>query len=245
MPLDFDAGHGVSIKLATRAPHSRTWTGRLGGGRLHEPVLTEHVLRTLSPGDTFVDVGAHLGWFSLLAAARGARVLAFEMQAGLAPLVQENVELNGFEERVSVIPCGLGSECGLVPYRRRSLSAAKGVSTEEDEDVLLAPCLTLDVALAGIRPALIKIDVEGFEGHVLEGGAETLARHRPPLVLELHDASTRYGHSIAGVLRTLDGLGYRLERFASHRREDGGDHLVPLAPGDFDAVRNDAAVLAH
>jgi FkbM family methyltransferase len=201
--LDVVANEDISVKFAMRSPHARKWAARYTTGKLHEPVLTAHVLELLSPGQTFVDVGAHLGWFSLLAAARGARVVAFEMQTGLIPLIHESVGLNGFEDRVLVIPAGLGSACGIVPYGRRSLSASKGVLTATPEEALYAPCLTMDAALEGIEPDLVKIDVQGFEGHVIDGGRGTLAGSAPAIIMEMHNSSTQYGHSIASVLTTL------------------------------------------
>jgi FkbM family methyltransferase len=243
--LEIHARPDVLVKFATRAPHAQNWFRRYLDGRLHEPVLTAHILDRLGPGNTFIDVGAHVGWFSVLAAARGARVLAFEMQAGLIPLINESISLNGYDERITVVPAGLGRQCGLIPYRRESLSASKGVSTTGGETDLYAPCLTLDVALAGTDfvPDLIKVDVQGFEGHFVDGARETLSAHRPALIMELHDAARDYEHSTAAVLSTLDAMGYEIEIFDSHRSDEQG--RAALRPEQFSAVEDDSLVLAN
>lgn len=241
--LDVSSIHGVSVRFALRTGHHRKFFGRYMDGTLHEPALTEHIVDFLSPGDTFIDVGAHLGWFSVLAAARGARVFAFEMQTGLIPLIHESLVLNDCADRVDVIGAGLGSSCGIVPYRRQSLSASKGVSTDIDDEVRYAPLLTMDAALAGVQPKLIKIDVQGFEGHVIEGAKETLVRSRAAVVVELHEATTQYGSSIAQVLTALSDLGYTIEMYSSHRSDARGRSRI--SPEQFGLVRDDSLIFAE
>ena len=235
--------HDLSVDFAMRRVPQRRWFRRYLDGRIHEPALTEHILDRTSPGVTFIDVGAHLGWFSVLAAARGAQVIAFEMQAGLVPMIQESVALNELDQLVSIVPAGLGSSCGLIPYPAESMAARSGVSVDDSENRLYAPCLTMDAALSDSEPDLIKIDVEGFEGHVLNGGRETLTKHRPSIVMELHDTTEKFGHSIAGVLEILDDLDYDLELFDAHRRE--GSSRSRLGPEDFDTLRTDSVVVAE
>jgi hypothetical protein len=79
---------------------------------------------------------------------------------------------------------------------------------------------------------------------VIEGASQTLTEHRPAIIMELHEASRQYGHSIEGTLTSLEELGYTIERFASHRGGDRRDR-EPLSRERFTTVKNDTAVLAR
>ena len=72
-----------------------------------QPALTRRMLETLEPGSLFVDVGANIGLFTILAAARvgrGGRVFAYECNPELLSFLERNVEMNWFSDRVRVVP---------------------------------------------------------------------------------------------------------------------------------------------
>lgn len=157
------------------AQHGMTGaTGNLYFG-LHEFADMAFVLHLLRPGDLFVDVGANIGSYSVLAAkVSGARVAAFEPDGGTMNILRRNVELNAIE--------------GLVDLHQQALSHADhdlwfstGMGTEnhvlanpEPGSVLLHGT-TLDRAMNGAVPIAFKVDVEGYEPRVLAGAEATLA----------------------------------------------------------------------
>ena len=156
-----------------------------------EPEIQSILERELAPGDVFVDAGASIGFFSLLAARivgpRG-RVISFEPQPGAAASVRTNVELNGFEH-VTVVEAALSSARGTAVLQGVGTATAHVNTEDEAIEGMRVDRISLDDFLAerpAIVPDLVKIDVEGHEASVLAGMRTTLAEHRPTLVVELH-----------------------------------------------------------
>ena len=99
------------------------------------------------------------------------KFLPFEMQRCLMPLIERNININGFTN-VHAINAAVGDKRGLAGYSRAQFSALLGIYPGIDPDDY-APMITLDDTMANFENiSIIKIDVEGFEGQVLEGGTE-------------------------------------------------------------------------
>lgn len=185
---------------------------------LWEPNETRLVAALLAPGDTFVDVGANIGWFTLLAARRvGPRggVVAIEATPDTLRTLEANLRRNGVGN-VALHGVAVGERDGTARIHahgeirnigRNSLipDAAAAVSWE-------VPARRLDDLLRDV-PAirLIKMDIEGAEGLALRGAAETLARpEAPDLLIEVVDGYLRaLGSSAAEVFGLLRGAGYQ------------------------------------
>lgn len=149
-------------------------TGNIYCG-LHEFVDMAFLLHLLRPGDLFVDVGANVGSYTVLASAVcGARTIAIEPDPGTVQSLKRNVEANGIGDRVTVIEAALGASPGTVRFTvgqdttNRVVVADAGVETREVE------VLTLDATLAKQAPVLVKMDVEGYEPQVVAGAASVL-----------------------------------------------------------------------
>ncbi|HWH13666.1 MAG TPA: FkbM family methyltransferase [Miltoncostaeaceae bacterium] len=188
--------------------------------RAHEVPEARWVRRLLRPGDLVVDVGANVGFFTLLAAAAvgpGGRVHALEPIPANAEVLERNLALNGLRN-VAVRRAAAGDHEGEI---RLGLDhpdpGERGVSGHYTEggarEAIAVPVVTLDALLAGGPPArLVKIDVEGAEPRVLAGMARTLG-DRPPdaLLLEVNPAAlARQGFSVPDMLDPLTEAGYRL-----------------------------------
>ena len=151
-------------------------TGNIYCG-LHEYEEMGLVLHVLRRGDVFVDVGANAGSYSVLAAgACGAHVVAFEPIGRAYAALCRNIARNGVGERVEARQEGVGSASGPLLFTT-DLDTCNHVvrAPLADGGTISVGCTTLDAALAGRGPRLIKIDVEGFEIEVLEGAHTTLA----------------------------------------------------------------------
>lgn len=142
-------------------------------------------LEQLHPGDVFVDIGANIGVYTLVAAQRGATVYAFEPHLLNALHLQRNVAANGFNDRVVVVPMALYSESGATRFAYRSLdpgSSGHQCGTPGDRVACEASTLKLSldaILTAGLLPrlacpALIKIDVDGAELEILIGARDVL-----------------------------------------------------------------------
>jgi FkbM family methyltransferase len=197
----------------------------------------------LEPGDTAIDVGAHIGFFAMQMAARvgpAGRVYAFEPFDANADLLERSVRENRFEDRIIVRRSAVGAAAGTatLTFPVETLNTG-GAYLLRDGTAPLAGNLRKTVpvvALDGLdlkRPVrLIKMDVEGAEPQVLEGARRILAEDRPAILSELHPTQLERasGTTAAGYLQSLTALGYRAHRF------EAGKVGAPLNEAPADAL---------
>lgn len=179
-----------------------------------------HVMRALlSSGDTFIDVGANFGTFSLLASrlvGPEGRVFAIEPQPSLAASISHSLGLSGITNcEVRHVACGesRGEARLLVPrndtgraglFRRFS---GRGRHDTNDVPMIALDDLTLEVPSTG--SVMLKIDVEGSEFGVLEGARQLIAGRRPTVLIELNPWSAQAaGRSTRELVELLSNLGY-------------------------------------
>lgn len=186
-------------------------TGNIYAG-LHELAEMAFLLHILRPGDLFVDAGANVGTYTILAAkCAGADVVAVEPAVDASRTIEANVKLNDVGNRVEVHRVALGARRGTVAFTT-SFDTVNHVATDRDRgvnrvEVEMAP---LDELLRGRIPAAIKIDVEGFETEVVAGARETL--QRPGLlavIMELNGAGARYGYNDSDLHRIMLSVGFQ------------------------------------
>jgi len=163
----------------------------------YEPGIQKLLREHLRPGDVFYDVGAHIGFFSIIAArlvGRSGRVFAFEAAPENVAALEQNVRKNAFQQ-IAIKQVAVWSKCGRIGFGRPYSGAlagavielAQGVSQATDDLQFEVPGITLDYfAETHLAPTLVKIDVEGAEGDVLEGATSLFHRHRPALICEVH-----------------------------------------------------------
>jgi FkbM family methyltransferase len=150
-------------------------TGNLYYG-LHEFMSMGLVLHFLRDGDLFLDAGANVGTYTVLASGVcRARTLAVEADADTARDLARNVEINGLQERVAIEILALGPSDGEVMFTT-GLGAMNQVVSERREGVRIVPQRTLDHVVGDAQPALLKLDVEKYEDQVLQGSIEVLKK---------------------------------------------------------------------
>jgi FkbM family methyltransferase len=210
----------------------RPWTVQLADGirircHPHSPISSaviyygladfeemRFLLDYLKAGDTFVDVGANVGVYSLLACSvPGVSVLAFEPSAATFERALENVRLNGLEDRVNLVRRAVGSSerqalltVGL--DARNSLVDGNAEETSAESVSVTTLDALADRGLEGV--ALVKVDVEGWETEVLEGAAALLEGRRPALIVEVND--------VEGLEQIRDRYGYTCVRYLPETR---------------------------
>lgn len=184
----------------------------------YEPEVTAVVRRLLRPGMGVLDLGANIGYFTLLAAALvgpSGHVLAVEPNPANARLLEASRRLNGFTH-VTVLQAAAGLETGLLVLHTAHSNGTTSDPPAAPEALLGAttvPCVPVDALLpAGRRIDLIKADVEGAEPKALRGCAGMILRDRPVIVSEF---SPDLMPGISGVsgpeyLHWLIAQGYRL-----------------------------------
>lgn len=163
----------------------------------YEPEVTRLFNDLVKPGMTVLDVGANIGYFSLLAArlvGETGTVWAFEPAPHVLDLLRRNVQENGYEQRIHVVPHAVGNTCGtarlyanLTAHFLCSLyeTTSRHPFEEGQYDAFDVTCTSLDAWAAeqGWPPIdLVKMDVEGAEKAALEGMVE-LSRRNPRLKL--------------------------------------------------------------
>jgi len=152
--------------------------------------------RLARPGGVVLDVGANIGVYSMLFARWGGsagRVFAFEPAPSTLELLRAHLRLNQLEAQVEVVAQAVSDKVGEAVFYTHSFSGENSLnpvfSARGDiASSVRVPVTTLDqfCQARNLAPTLIKIDVEGFELQVLQGARETILRHRPALVVEMH-----------------------------------------------------------
>lgn len=205
-PIAFPFVEGASL-FATRGMTGATGNWYCG---LHEVRDMAFVLHLLRADERFLDVGANVGSYTVLAAgAAGARVTAVEPIPKTFALLELNLALNGLADRVHACQCGLSEASGALRFTK-DLGCVNHVLAEgEDLPAIEVPVRTLDDLVGSDVPVLIKIDVEGYERSVLLGASRTLADTRLlAVVMETNGSGARYGISDAEVLSLMQGHGF-------------------------------------
>jgi len=183
--------------------------------------------RLVKPGDVVYDVGANMGTHTLLLArlcAPTGKVYAFEPWPPNLESLQTNLKLNNVRN-VQVVPCALSDHSGKGWFQRgedHSTGKLVGDSVQQEAGVQV-PVVSLDDFAKGAQPPrVLKIDVEGAEGEVLQGAGQLLLEHRPLLICEVHSGSA--GKDVRAVLQQTD---YEFLVLESRAEGFGADEQVP------------------
>lgn len=198
----------------------------------YEPGLELLLERALDRGSHFVDIGANIGHFSLLAAAvlgPDGLVSAVEAVPGTAKLLHENVLLNGFEQRISVYEAAAWDkedmlEFHLAPAGRSGMSSVRPVRNSTARCRVAAKPLDDLIPFQTYPVAVMKFDVEGAEYKALQGAARIINEQRPVVFLELSRMYLeQVGNTAQEVVHLLTG---RFKMLLYRYNQDGG--LIPL-----------------
>ena len=234
-PIVVPTGRGQGLRLDLRhIPVAHAHLAGIAYGLLEQPVQ-EALRRHLGPGGVFYDIGANVGFFTLIGArfaGPDGHAYALEPTPDNAAAVRANAALNG-AENVTVIEKAAGAQAGSARLQVvDDQSWSKLVETGEHpltQTVMDVEVVAVDdLVRNGLRPPdLVKIDVEGFELPVLEGMRRTLAEHRPAVICELHGTHREF----AAFMRDA---GYRivnLEGPGPIEAEGASAHALALPPG--------------
>lgn len=166
------------------------------------------VLHFLRKEDWFVDVGANIGAYTILASACvGARSISIEALPATFDKLMRNVAINGIADRVEAHNCALGERAGELSFSS-GLDTMNHVAVDGGGDVAV-PVRTLDELCGERTPALIKIDVEGYETAVVRGGEEIFSDpDQLAVIMELNGLSERYGFDDRELHERMLNYGY-------------------------------------
>jgi FkbM family methyltransferase len=173
------------------------------------------LLHLLRPQDEFVDVGANVGSYTVLAsAAIGAHSNSFEPDPRIFRDLCRNLQINDIAERVTAHNAGVSSKPGTLSFLKSGPGTRVARHDDNSNETFTSPVTTLDECLLGTHPVLMKIDVEGFEAEVLAGASNTL---RDPsllaLIVENNEDSVKFGFSTDRVYNVLTECGFQIASY--------------------------------
>ena len=227
-------GQVIKCRLDLNAPSQRLIFDNSQGGLLYEFPSVLALNQHLKPGDTFIDVGAHVGFFTLIASVmvgQTGRVLAFEPEPRNAESLRQNLALNR-TQNVTLINAVAGDSEGQVTFYE-NLDNDGGhalwppglhpfnAKTRLSPQPTMVPQVTIDQTLrrAGLGGAsVMKIDTEGAEVRVARGARACLSQSSLRLVICEHN---RFGLTALGATTCELIREFYADGFKAFATEDG------------------------
>jgi FkbM family methyltransferase len=203
---------------------------------VYEQATLQAVDRLVKPGMVCYDLGASIGYLSLLMAREAKKVYAFEPAPHANQEIRKHAGANRMEN-ITIVPEAVSDYEGEATFGLTDVAYGSGIVEGETRwPTITVKVTTLD-AFAQVHepPAFIKIDVEGAEGRVLAGAPNLLSRTRPVLCCELHsqEAAQRVQEILAGhgyTISTLEGRPFVIDDWIG----PGEVHVIcqpqPLSP---------------
>ena len=193
----------------------------LRNGVMWEPYLVNLIPLHVKPGTTVIDAGAHIGTHTVTmarAAGRKGRVYSFEPQKKLYRELVHNLRINGLG---NVVPLrfAVGDRPGMVEMSKSAKGNEGGTAIGAGGDKV--ELRTID-SFGFRNVSFMKIDVEGFEDHVLDGAAQTIRTQHPALLVEIQGgndydkASPEIRQRIERTVAKLKAFGYAVRRVSMH-----------------------------
>jgi FkbM family methyltransferase len=186
----------------------------------YELPVFNYLKRSVQPGAVVLEVGAHIGMFTVLLArwvGSSGQVYAFEPAPRPRAALEDHLSLNRVREWVQVVPAAVSDRSGQAHFFTCGFSPENTLSPKHTRlpkaEAAETPITTIDAFCSAHKlvPSLLKIDIEGFELHALRGATRTLTSYRPVVVVEFHPMNwPEIGVEPGQVSALLDALGYRV-----------------------------------
>lgn len=183
-------------------------TGNLycGLDEFYDMAFLLHFLRS---EDGFVDVGANIGSYTILASGHiGCKSISIEPNARSFYLLMNNIRINNIVERVLPVNLGVGSKPGVIQFTQGH-DTVNHVAAQGEKNTVEIKLDALDNILSAFAPTLLKVDVEGYEKEVFLGGQKSLKQDSlKVIIVELVNHGVRYGFSDEDVHKNLVQYGF-------------------------------------
>lgn len=216
----------IALDLDGKYPNENLVINHLTHGNIYEPDVSNFLVRVLRESDTVIDVGANIGFFSVLSSTLvgdSGKVVSFEPDQSNCDRLSSNLKLNNLENVILIQKPALNEVKQLNFYINSDNSGGSAVwnvgeypgntRSKANPRPVNMTSTTLDRELKkqGLRiPKLIKVDTEGAEQHVLEGARGILEGRRIPFIIsELHIFGLdKMGCSEKSLRGFMEGIGY-------------------------------------
>jgi FkbM family methyltransferase len=215
------------------------------------------LLRYLRPEDSFIDIGANVGVYTLLAASkiRYGSIYSFEVFPKNYDRLQENIKLNQFPQ-VKTYEIAVSDQTGTIALNIAEGDSMPFITHAAANNTITVPTDTLDNLLQNQPLAnltLAKMDIEGAEILALKGALSLLKQQRPRVwILEINDTVSHFGHQKQDLVDFLHSYGYHLYRYSADTHQiiritldqKQGNNALAIADSAVDFVRDRLAEIA-
>lgn len=186
----------------------------------YEPLSRAFLLKYLAPGMHAVDVGAHIGLYTLLMArAVGAtgRVTSVEPAKENLRFLRTNITANGYSDRVTVVAAAATDHGGTVRFHLTGSSDSHGLHPHPNtptKKIVELPAVRLDDVVGSVD--FVKVDTEGAELSTLAGMTRALSSTRAALVEWAPTCQASAGHALTDLPEFLQSLGFEISVLDDH-----------------------------
>ena len=209
------------------------------------------LLRYLRAEDSFLDIGANIGVYTLLAASKihSGSIYSFEVLPKNYERLKENLKLNKFEQ-VKTYEIAISNQTGTVGLNLAEGDSMPFITHSATDKTITVPTDTLDNLLQNQPLAnltLAKMDIEGAEILALKGALSLLKQQRPHVwILEINDTVSNFGHQKQDLVNFLNSYGYNLYRYSADTNqlssvsieEQQGNNVLAIADSAVEFVRD-------
>ena len=183
-----------------------------------EPATTRLVNKIVKPGMTLIDVGANLGYYTIMFAnlvGKSGKVFAFEPVKQYYEKLLWHVEANGFRNHVAAFNCGLSDKEERISIGVANTGATVHWVSDDPptrcEEIQLHPLDEIIPKYSIEKIDLIKIDIDGHEPFFFRGARNFFRKNRPILLVEFAQLNLdRAGEDVSGLKATIEKLGYTM-----------------------------------
>lgn len=182
----------------------------------YEPEQSRELIKLFNQTTIFWDVGAHVGWYSVLASIKMKQgtIYSFEPNPKNIIYLKQHIKINN-RLNIHAIPYALSSSCG-----KSYFSGDNQQGHLSDDGIIEVEMITADEYIKETEsiPDLIKMDIEGAELEFLKGATKLLTTHKPKLLISAHGHQKR-----DDCIALLTNLNYGIEHITSNKQD--GDYV--------------------
>ncbi len=173
------------------------------------------LLHTLQSDEIFVDIGANVGAYTILASkVIGSQSIAFEPLPETIDRLRDQIQINRIDSRVDIRNKGVGDKKCQLFFTNNNDTTNKVSPAGNINNSTIVEVTTLDIELDNNSKYFLKIDVEGFEFNVIEGASNLLSSDAiSAVIIELNGSGLEFGFSDEKVHQKLIGFGFKPIRY--------------------------------
>ena len=179
------------------------------------------ILHVLRPNMQFIDVGANVGAYTILASkVLKAKSISFEPLPTTVEKLRDQLQINRIEDLVTVYDCGVGACNEILRFTHNQDTTNHVVLSSFLQDSIEVPVVSLDEVVSLSAECVLKIDVEGFEYLVLEGAKNILSSGLlVAIIIELNGSGLKFGYSDHSIHQKILSYGFHFATYDPVRRK--------------------------